>query len=91
MKFTSNFLSTLFLVLLTSSNESLIGVSAHGAMESLQEIAARGEHIAASKRALDKCAEKLQTPERIAQRLERRTALVERFVKEKMDAGVKSE
>lgn len=82
----SNFLSTLLVVLV--SNPSRPFVSAHGAMESPQELARRAEHINQAGASLAKCAEQIRTRERMEQRLRRRNELVDQFVEMKKRGGV---
>lgn len=86
MKLNSNFLSTFLVVLL--SNPSVLFVSAHGAMETPQELARRAEHINQARDSLSKCAEQLRTRERMEQRLRRRNALVDEFLEIKKREGV---
>ncbi|KAF8471107.1 Intradiol ring-cleavage dioxygenase [Kalaharituber pfeilii] len=84
MKFTNTFLSSLFLALLSTEL-----VSAHGAMKTPAELAKRAEHIANSRRSLEKCGAKLRTRERLERRMMRRNALVQEFVElKKREAGV---
>lgn len=87
---TSNFLSTMLVVLLSNPSGFMFNVAAHGAMESPQELARRAEFAAEGKRSLDNCAHKLQTRERIEQRLRRRDELIDQFLQEKKRDGVDS-
>lgn len=92
MKLTSNFISTLLVVLLTNPGGYFApDVTAHGAMETPQELARRAEHVNQARSSLAKCSEVLATRERIEQRLRRRNALVDQFVEMKKRDGVESE
>ena len=92
MKLTSNFISTLLVVLVSNPSRLFVSdVVAHGAMESPQELARRAEHIHQARASLEKCAEKISTRERMEQRLRRRNALVDQFVEMKKRDGVESE
>lgn len=91
MKFSSSFLSTVLLVMLTDpSGLILSNVSAHGPPATPEELAFRSAYTTHAKRSLNSCAAKIYTRDRLEQRHHRRAELVQKFVQEKERDGMGS-